>query len=718
MTMLNHPISCARASARLMLWMTGVPLALLGCGSVDPNARAKVSALECTEWTCEADAAAGRPDYLQRIGCLADFQAVADVPSDTSIPGALSVKVVLDQQGGIASEAPDAGDGGEAPDALYFQDSDKYGIHWDFASVFLPNVPSLSSFNQTEYFLPSRRFILGAVTYYEGPKVWALEIAPYDRASPAMIEKLYRAVKEAAYFGCSLAFHPTSKPVEDTAPFLSKEVPVKFTDEIFAGIPYQPLMLATGAGRLRFVDAAQLSSTYLTTHDIVVLDRVPNDITVVMGLITEEFQTPLSHVNVLSQNRGTPNMGLRKATTNPTLRALEGKWVELKVGAEEWEITEVSADEANAFWEAKKPAQVQVAQFNTAETELKSIEDIVPASALGTRLLKDEIRAAIPAFGGKASHFSVLARISALTVPPAFGVPIYYYDQFMRENGFSDRLAQMLADPTFKSDPKVRDEQLAQLRYDMQKAPVNQEFQDRLWYKLQERLPQARAVRFRSSTNGEDLEGFTGAGLYESNTGITDNWESVLDGVRATWAATWRFRAYEERDYRSIDQTMIGMALLVHPTFTNELGSGVCLTASPFDTSGLVPAFYVNAQYGDASVVLPDPGVTTDEFLYYYEYVGQPTTYLNQSNLLPEGQDTVLTNKQVHELGVGLDAIHRAFSWAYGSNSVGYVNGDYYAMDVEFKLNVQPGTTEPHIVFKQARPHPGRGSDPLAAEDE
>jgi hypothetical protein len=707
--MLNHPIFYPLASARLMLWMTGVLVALLGsvgCGSVDPNARTKPSKLVCSEETCQADADGGAPDYLEHIGCFTDFEFLASAPIDETIPGARSAKVVLDQEGG---------------DALYFQNSEKYKIHWNFASAYLstanglPLVPGLPDFNKTEYYMPSRRFILAAVTYYEGPGVWVLEFAPYDKADTRMIEKLYHAVKSAGYFGCALAFHPTSVALEKTAKSLSSAIPVLTTNDIFAGTTYQPLNLGMAMGYLRFVEAAQLGTTYLTSHDIVVLDRVPNDISVVMGIITEEFQTPLSHINVLSQNRKTPNMGLRQATTRPDLRALENKYVQLDAGAQNWVIKEVSADEANQWWEIKRPLPIaDIRPYDTTVTELKTIQDIVAEPAVKTQL-KAAIKAAIPAFGGKASHFSVLAQTPGLTVPTAFGVPIYYYDQFMRENGFSDRLATMLADDAFTSDPKVRDQQLAQLRYDMQGAPVNQEFQDLLWYKLQEVLPGIKVVRFRSSTNGEDLEGFTGAGLYESNSGVVDNWESVLDGVRATWAATWRFRAYEERDYRRIPQTEIGMALLVHPTFTNELATGVCLTANPFATGDTEPAFYVNVQWGNASVVLPDPGDTTDEFLYFFKYVGQPTTYLNQSNLLPAGQTTALTNVQVHELGLGLALIHERFAYAYGPYAG---NQGWYAMDVEFKLNIQPGTTEPQIVFKQARPHPGRGNDPLAAEDE
>ena len=34
-----------------------------------------------------------------------------------------------------------------------------------------------ATFNTSEYFAPDRRFLLGAVTYYTGPGVWALEIA-------------------------------------------------------------------------------------------------------------------------------------------------------------------------------------------------------------------------------------------------------------------------------------------------------------------------------------------------------------------------------------------------------------------------------------------------------------------------------------------------------------------------------------------------------------
>jgi len=125
----------------------------------------------------------------------------------------------------------------------------------------------------------------------------------------------------------ALRFHPTSQAVELRAKMLPTSVRVATTDDLFAATDYQPLNLGEAIGRLRFVNAADLDATYLGFRDIVVLDHVPNDISVVAGLITEEFQTPLSHVNVLAQTRKTPNMGLRKATMNTMLRPLDGKWV-------------------------------------------------------------------------------------------------------------------------------------------------------------------------------------------------------------------------------------------------------------------------------------------------------------------------------------------------------------------------------------------------------
>ena len=161
----------------------------------------------------------------------------------------------------------------------------------------------------------------------------------------------------------------------------------------------------------------------MSFRDIVVLDHVPNDISVVAGLVTEEFQTPLSHVNVLAQTRGTPNMGLRNALTNAKLRALEGKWAKLTVGASSWDAVEATQAEADAWAEANMPAPITLPSLNLTVTDLRDVKQMVDETGPGT--LRDQISTAIAAFGTKASNYGVLANTMDVPVRPAFGIPAY-----------------------------------------------------------------------------------------------------------------------------------------------------------------------------------------------------------------------------------------------------------------------------------------------------
>lgn len=169
----------------------------------------------------------------------------------------------------------------------------------------------------------------------------------------------------------------------------------------------------------------------------------------------------------------------------------------------------------------------------------------------------------------------------------------------------------------------------------------------------------------------------------------------------------WLYRTFEEREYHSIDHLSVGMALLVHHNFPDEEANGVAVTSNPYDPSGNSPGFYVNVQFGgDAEVVAPPAGVTSDSFIYQYSFPNSPIIYLTHSNLIDPGT-TVLTARQVHDLGVALEAIHEAFTDAYGPGSG---NTGWYAMDVEFKFDDEADpTVKPTLYIKQARPYPGRG---------
>jgi len=637
--------------------------------------------------------------YLERIDCSADFRALGSEPIDASIPGARSVKVILDTANS---------------NHQYFQNSVLYKVHYDFASTHLsgnglPVVPSLAEFNTSQYYQPDRRFVLGAVTYYDGPKVWVLEMAPYDTASATMMEALFRSVRSHAFFGPGLKFHPTSDAVALEAAKLPKDIPLVSTDELYQGIDYQPLVLSTGIGRLRFETIGSIDEAAISYTDIVVVDSAPNDIPVVQGLISQDFQTPLSHVNVLSANRKTPNMGLRGAMTDPTLRGLSGKLVSLTVGALGYDVHEVSDSEAEAFWKAHKPTPVTLPEVDKSKTELKDIADVTPEPEAGGSL-RDAIKAAVLSYGGKAAQYSVLSRTPGVPIEKAFAIPVYWYYEFMERNGLFDKLAALQADKAFQSDSQVRFEKLAEFQTEVQAGTISPELEHALMAKIDSEYPN-HVIRFRTSTNSEDLDGFPCAGCYDSAKGDpAKGVDDVLDAIKFTYSTVWKFRTFEERAYYSVDHHSVGMALLVHNNFPDdyEKANGVAITANPFDESGLEPAFYINVQFGGkVEVVAPAAGTTSDQILYFFDNPNQPITYLAHSNII-SADSTVLSREQVHSLGVALDAIHARFSPAYGPAAG---NQGFYAMDIEFKFSNEADPTKPATLYvKQARPYPGRGN--------
>jgi hypothetical protein len=667
---------------------------LLGCGD---SARVVSPLVPAPLCLLSAD---GAPDFASALGCPADYQALASAPADASIPGATSVKIVIDRADG---------------NALYFQNSKRYCIHWDFASTHLsggesPVVQPLAQFNQTEYYSPDRRFILGALSHYEGPDRWVFEVSPYDTADEQLIETAFDLVAEHTWLGTELSFHPTSVMVETSASRLPPDVPLTSTDTLYDGIDYQPLNPGRSTGILRFRSATEVDGQYTPFREVVVLDAVPNDISIVAGLITAEFQTPLAHINVLSVNRGTPNMALRGARELDALQALDGQWVELDVGPFEWSVRGISAEEAETWWTEHKPEPLGVQPMDLSVTDLRETSAMLDLGRLG---LPQAIRAAIPSFGAKATNYGALANaqrsgafaalpdIDAQTpIAPAFGVPMFYYDQFMRESGLYDRLRELMADPRW-SDPVYRGPALADFKRELRDAPVRPEVVAAIVQRAAELFP-GENIRFRSSTNSEDLGQFTGAGLYDSETGRLDqpsgSQDSVEWAMKKVWSQVYNPRAYEEREYFSMNHLDVGMALLVHANFPEEEAQGVALTNNPFDTSGLEPAFYVNGQKGNVDVVTPDRGILPEAYLHYFNSPGQPIVYTQRSSLVAAGA-AVLSPGETYRLGVALDAIHEYFFPAYGALG-------WYALEVDWKFDDKRTPGEPSLFIKQARPYP------------
>ncbi|HTM20292.1 MAG TPA: PEP/pyruvate-binding domain-containing protein, partial [Kofleriaceae bacterium] len=227
------------------------------------------------------------------------------------------------------------------------------------------------------------------------------------------------------------------------------------------------------------------------------------------------------------------------------------------------------------------------------------------------------------------------------------------------------------------------------LRWRIYKAPMDPTFRTALADAIRTRWGEDVDLRFRSSTNAEDLENFNGAGLYTSaGANLVDGEQALEDAVKVVWASAWNYQAFVERDWYRVDHTRVYMGVLVHPALEGELANGVALTINEF--TPLRPAFYINSQIGEISVTNPTGQAVPEQILYYTWYEEPEYEVITRSSLT--GGQPVLTEAQLDELASYLEAIHIHF------NEVDPEAGNV-PMDVEWKL-----APDGHPVIKQARP--------------
>ena len=283
-------------------------------------------------------------------------------------------------------------------------------------------------------------------------------------------------------------------------------------------------------------------------------------------------------------------------------------------------------------------------------------------------------------------------------MPDGFAVPFYFYDEFMKHNEFYEDIEDMLADPEFQSDFDVQEDELKKLRKKIKKGESPQWMIDAL-VAMHDTFPEGQSLRYRSSTNNEDLPGFSGAGLYDSKTQKPD--ETEKDGIdkslKQVFASLWNFRAFTEREFHRIDHLAAAMGVLVHPNFSDELANGVAVTFNPM--LGGVEGYYVNTQIGEDLVTNPEALSVPEEILL----LGNGTyEVLVTSNRVERGQ-LLMTDAQLEQLRRHLETIHDDFAELYGIKA-----GEPFAMEIEFKI-----TSDDILSIKQARPwvfNDGRGT--------
>jgi len=577
--------------------------------------------------------------------------------------------------------------------SLYFIDVARHQFHYSFARNVLKRYQEYSFyrgnsiFTQETYFSnTSRKNLAGSIVAHDnyiapdGSKgIYTLEFWPTDPVDFEWVELAYEMISRSAPFINRLAYHAPSETQravkrQQQNSFDNSFVSTIETEELFANTEYQPMHQREAFGRLRLAT----DSGTLSTRDIVIFSSLPNDLTHIAGIITEVPQTPLSHVNLKAQQNDTPNAFIANASTHPDIAPFLGQNIYYRVDPEGFKIRLATQEEVDTFFEEIRPPNTSFPPRDLSNTTITPLSQIAFEQSTS--------------FGAKAANLAHLRSLFPDNTPDGFAIPFYFYDEFMKHNGFyAEAAAAMMNNYDFLTNPSIREDRLKDFR-----SRIKQEGSFPSWMyealtTLQNSFPQEITPRLRSSANAEDTITFNGAGLYDSFTHKEDEGH-IGKSVRQVWASLWNYRAFEEREFHRIDHFASAMGILVHPNFKDEQSNGVAVARNIFDPNW--EGYYINVQVGEDLVTNPDSNSIPEEMLVA-DLLGAERyeiQYIRFSNQLEDGE-RVLTKDQVLDLVSKMATLNTSFRRLYDSNS------SRFAMEIEFKI-----TEDGELSIKQARP--------------
>ena len=600
-----------------------------------------------------------------------------------------------------------------------FSDANSYRLHYCLmSSGFAPLFPGLTTADHARLILTKagREFYAGAVyeLQREEPPLFgfAIETAPRaeEMLSTAEVYSVYRHLADRFEPG-ELGYLPRGTMQQAVAASWPKApftvLSIDDTDVAFEA--YTP---GIAYGRVRANPSGE--SGDFSWQDIVVFDDVPVAWEGVMAAaVTGQRQDILSHLNVLSAQRGTPNIFVDDALA--VFEQFEGELVRIEAAPNNYKLRLATQQEADDFWREQRPSATVENPAEFGYLELDAFASI-PTATL------EERRAARSRFGAKTVG---LATLSQLIDPnyqtPGFGVPFHYYEAFMADNvwtadvaggpqtlSYAETVTAWLAEEEFRSNAALRKERLSSLRDEMRaRGVVSPELVDAMRATIVAEFgAETVMVRVRSSSNAEDTPTFNGAGLYDSTsacaadvlananaeTSVCDANKSPRTLERAlakVWASLWNYGAFEERDYFQLDHASIAMGATVSLRFEGETANGVAFTGSPINSKQT--SFTVNAQYGEVDVVSPTPGVTAELSLLTLD-AGEVTEIERAlvSSLVPVGE-VVVSDVHLRELGGLMAALQQTYPLDADA-------GSEPLLDLEFKV-----TSDDTLIIKQIR---------------
>lgn len=616
------------------------------------------------------------------------------------------------------------------PTRVFYQDSTKFPFHYEFATQRLAPFIGMdrAAFDAVSLHRTNQQVVLGTVLYPPGTNFveYGVQFVGLDPYPVDEIGRWFELVKATIFAtnGAGVFYMPVFEQEamarDHAAEFAARNISLASIERWGAvNHVYAP---GWALGRLKFFPAAEIAAAFadgrLQPSDILLTDGVPAETPLVAGIISLTPATPNSHTAILAKSFGIPFVHLPDAEERARVQALVGNKVILRAVVT-FDVGEAKVLDVEGVLDPLLEATL-LALKQTPPINFTPKQSFGAWSASTDALGPADIRY----FGGKAANYGLLRDAVPSNAPPAIAFSFDLWDAFLGQvlpGGETLRatIATRLAPYTsYPPDIPVLLADLDDIRDLIRAATFTPAQQQAITNALTVFNPN-RKIRFRSSTNVEDAENFTGAGLYDSYSGcLLDDLDGddlgpslcdptepaergVFRAIQRVYASFYNDYAFLERLRHGVDESLVGMAVLVHHSFPDdeELANGVATLRFryPFGPTQSYQGDLVT-QLGAESVTNPDGTAVPEVISVSGSGATMDLTLTRRSSRVPLGAYVMKWEADYR----GMMELLKAVGTRY---RVEFPPKDDYYLDFEYKKDVNLG-----LVVKQVREVPAPGT--------
>ncbi|MER0449698.1 PEP/pyruvate-binding domain-containing protein [Streptomyces sp. Edi4] len=515
----------------------------------------------------------------------------------------------------------------------------------------------LDAFNASVYMDPERRFLLGVLSLHtdedtEGRErtFLVLETTEADTMNGELLTFFYEFVRVRVDGRLPVLLKPANHGQEEELAAISEQlVPRILSHELFGSRVRTPLNPGEATGRLRYFRTHEeyaAAEAGLGWADIVAMPCLPDDVPRVAGFLNTAPITPLSHTNVLASGWGIPNAIVLDLEEIVARDGLAGAWVRYRVHEEEIVLERLEREpelRAPAWHQQRirlEPPLLEDApvlslhrlraadrdRYGTKAANLGELHHVLDsrsadltafygrprpprgdlyghlAARLGlTAPSADELRA-------RAADF-VAATVGA---PEGIALPFALQQHFLASSPAIQQGIGKLKMALELDATDVLDSLCLRLQQLIRHTPVPESVTRQIGQAFTAPPAEHGRLVVRSSSNAEDLPGFSAAGVYDSVTTVHGTGQ-LLDAVRQVWASLVSPRSVRLRHQVGISLDDTYMGVIIQKYVPASLG-GVLVTCDPTRRADFRNV-YLNCSPGSPEQVV-EGSVLPQQYLY------------------------------------------------------------------------------------------------------